>query len=109
MGKKVASRGRSKSSNSSMQQEWEAVMQSNYGTPAISLIKGKGIEVWDVEGKKYLDFLGGIATNILGHSNPSVVAASFVPKAMTTREGSTSPSRRAESQSVFAEVLTIEL
>ena len=75
MGKKVASRGPSKSSNSSMQQEWEAVMQLNYGTPAISLIKGKGIEVWDVEGKKYLDFLGGIATNILGHSNPSVVAA----------------------------------
>ncbi|MEY3169856.1 MAG: hypothetical protein RL421_1099, partial [Actinomycetota bacterium] len=63
MGKKVASRGPSKSSNSRMQQEWEAVMQLNYGTPAISLIKGKGIEVWDVEGKKYLDFLGGIATN----------------------------------------------
>lgn len=54
---------------------WNSVMQSNYGTPSISLSRGKGIEVWDLDGVKYLDFLGGIATNILGHNHPSVVAA----------------------------------
>jgi len=50
-------------------------MQYNYGTPAIQLVKGIGIEVWDVAGKKYLDFLGGIATNLLGHNHPLVSAA----------------------------------
>ena len=54
---------------------WSSVMQYNYGTPAIQLVKGSGIEVWDVAGKKYLDFLGGIATNLLGHNHPLVSAA----------------------------------
>ena len=54
---------------------WETLMQANYGTPHISLTRGKGIEVWDVDGKKYLDLLGGIATNLLGHSHPKVVSA----------------------------------
>jgi acetylornithine aminotransferase len=54
---------------------WTSVMQSNYGTPSISLSKGKGIEVWDLDGNKYLDFLGGIATNLLGHNHPAIVAA----------------------------------
>jgi acetylornithine aminotransferase len=50
-------------------------MQANYGTPSIELVRGKGIEVWDSHGKKYLDFLGGIATNLLGHSHATVDAA----------------------------------
>ena len=50
-------------------------MQGNYGTPEISLVKGKGVEVWDVDGKKYLDLLGGIATNLLGHNHPVVTKA----------------------------------
>lgn len=54
---------------------WERVMQPNYGTPAISLVKGKGLEVFDSEGKRYLDLLGGIATNLLGHNHPKVTAA----------------------------------
>ena len=55
--------------------QWDALMQANYGTPGISLLRGKGIEVWDSNGEKYLDFLGGIATNLLGHAHPSVVKA----------------------------------
>ena len=55
--------------------KWNSVMQSNYGTPSISLSKGKGIEVWDLDGVKYVDFLGGIATNLLGHNHPAIVAA----------------------------------
>ena len=45
------------------QERWKDALQQNYGTPSIALVKGKGVEVWDENGKKYLDFLGGIATN----------------------------------------------
>ena len=54
---------------------WNSVMQSNYGAPAIQLERGKGITVWDIDGKRYLDLLGGIATNLLGHNHPKVAAA----------------------------------
>ena len=57
------------------QERWHTVMQNNYGVPPITLVKGEGIEVWDENGKKYLDFLGGIATNILGHAHPAVIKA----------------------------------
>ena len=58
-----------------MQTLWQESLQNNYGTPSITLTHGKGASVWDVEGKEYLDFLGGIATNILGHAHPEVVSA----------------------------------
>ena len=58
-----------------MQTLWQENLQNNYGTPSITLTHGKGASVWDVEGKEYLDFLGGIATNILGHAHPKVVSA----------------------------------
>jgi len=48
-------------------------MQNNYGKPSITLVKGKGVLVTDVDGKTYLDFLGGIATSILGHAHPAIV------------------------------------
>lgn len=54
---------------------WNAALQSNYGTPQITLVSGKGIKVTDSTGKEYLDFLGGIATNILGHAHPAIVAS----------------------------------
>ena len=62
-------------SNSEIQTLWQENLQNNYGTPSITLTHGKGASVWDVEGKEYLDFLGGIATNILGHAHPKVVSA----------------------------------
>lgn len=65
-----------KSINSkSINKEWTALMQDNYGTPNLHLIRGKGLEVWDEQGKKYLDFLGGIATNLLGHNHSQVTKA----------------------------------
>ena len=64
-----------KKGNKELLKKWNSVMQSNYGTPSISLSKGKGIEVWDLDGVKYFDFLGGIATNLLGHNHPAIVAA----------------------------------
>jgi acetylornithine/N-succinyldiaminopimelate aminotransferase len=41
----------------------------------VTLVKGKGINVWDSDGKKYIDFLSGIAVNALGHCHPSMVKA----------------------------------
>jgi acetylornithine aminotransferase len=64
-----------KQTSNSQTERWNSVMQATYGTPGISLVKGKGIEVWDVDGKKYLDLLGGIATNLLGHGHPKVTSA----------------------------------
>ena len=54
---------------------WSNSLQNNYGKPAITLVKGKGIVVTDADGKSYLDFLGGIATSILGHAHPAIVKA----------------------------------
>jgi acetylornithine aminotransferase len=54
---------------------WSDVMQGNYGVPTITLKSGKGLVVTDTAGKKYLDFLGGIATNLLGHAHPVIVRA----------------------------------
>ncbi|MCX6448547.1 MAG: acetylornithine transaminase [Actinobacteria bacterium] len=54
---------------------WSDVMQGNYGVPTITLKSGKGLVVTDIAGKKYLDFLGGIATNVLGHAHPVIVRA----------------------------------
>lgn len=54
---------------------WSKSLQSNYGTPTIELVSGKGVVVNDSNGKSYLDFLAGIATNVLGHAHPAVVKA----------------------------------
>jgi acetylornithine aminotransferase len=61
--------------NKKMLNRWNTVLQNNYGTPSIALIKGKGIVVTDADGRDYLDFLGGIATSILGHAHPAIVKA----------------------------------
>jgi acetylornithine aminotransferase len=50
-------------------------MISAYGTPQAALVRGTGARVWDADGKEYLDFLGGIAVNALGHAHPKLVEA----------------------------------
>lgn len=54
---------------------WSAVMMNNYGTPPLALAGGDGAVVTDVDGKSYLDLLGGIAVNVLGHRHPAVIEA----------------------------------
>ena len=54
---------------------WTKSLQSNYGTPSLELISGKGAVVVDSKGDQYLDFLAGIATNVLGHAHPAIVKA----------------------------------
>jgi acetylornithine aminotransferase len=54
---------------------WTNSLQSNYGTPHLELVSGKGAVVTDSKGAIYLDFLAGIATNVLGHAHPAIVKA----------------------------------
>jgi acetylornithine aminotransferase len=58
-----------------MLDRWTAVMMDNYGTPPVALASGDGAVVTDVDGKTYLDLLGGIAVNILGHRHPAIIEA----------------------------------
>src|SRR5215472_7799047 len=58
-----------------LQDRWEAVMMNNYGTPPLALASGDGVVVTDADGKSYLDLLGGIAVNVLGHRHPAVIEA----------------------------------
>ncbi len=54
---------------------WSGAMMNNFGIPAVELVSGVGAVVTDADGKEYLDLLGGIAVNSLGHAHPAVVAA----------------------------------
>ncbi len=56
-------------------QRWDAVMMPNYGTPPIALDHGRGVRVWDSDGREYLDFVAGIAVSSLGHAHPAIAAA----------------------------------
>jgi acetylornithine/N-succinyldiaminopimelate aminotransferase len=53
----------------------EPHVMTTYGRLSIALSHGRGCWVWDTEGKKYLDGLGGIAVNTLGHAHPKLVPA----------------------------------
>ena len=46
-----------------------------YARLPVTLVRGSGVKVWDANGKEYIDFLAGIATNALGHCHPKMVAA----------------------------------
>lgn len=50
-------------------------VMNTYGRVPIALERGQGVRVWDVNGKEYLDGLGGIAVNTLGHNHPKLVPA----------------------------------
>ncbi len=54
---------------------WVEVMADNYGTPPLTLVAGEGAWVTDHSGRRYLDLVGGIAVNALGHGHPAVVEA----------------------------------
>ncbi|MFC5062428.1 acetylornithine transaminase [Actinomycetospora atypica] len=58
-----------------LRRRWSDTMMGNYGTPPVTLVRGEGARVWDADGREYLDLLGGIAVNLLGHAHPAVVEA----------------------------------
>ncbi|MGV9339279.1 acetylornithine transaminase [Streptomyces sp. NPDC003688] len=65
----------STTNNAELTARWQGALMNNYGTPRLPLVRGEGTAVWDADGKRYLDFVGGIAVNALGHAHPAIVAA----------------------------------
>ena len=61
--------------NAELTQRWQGSLMDNYGTPRLPLVRGEGTRLWDADGKEYLDFVGGIAVNALGHAHPAIVEA----------------------------------
>ncbi|MFJ4897326.1 acetylornithine transaminase [Streptomyces sp. NPDC088727] len=61
--------------NSRLTERWQTSLMDTYGIPRVPLVRGEGAVYWDANGKKYLDFLGGIAVNALGTAHPAVVDA----------------------------------
>lgn len=54
----------------------------NYGRQPVVVERGQGTRVWDVDGNEYLDFVGGVAVNVLGHAHP-VIAGAIADQART--------------------------
>jgi len=54
---------------------YDAHVLKNYARPALTLVRGRGTQVWDDAGRSYLDFTSGIAVSALGHCHPYWVAA----------------------------------
>ncbi|MDQ3405710.1 MAG: acetylornithine transaminase, partial [Actinomycetota bacterium] len=71
---------------------------NNYGTPEITLVRGVGAHVWDADGTRYLDLVGGIATNALGQAHPAIVDA------VTTQIGTL-----AHTSNLYGNPVTVEL
>ena len=62
-------------SNQSIQMLTDQHVAQTYARFPIALVRGEGVRVWDADGKMYLDFVGGIAVNSLGHCHPALVRA----------------------------------
>ncbi|MFV9428911.1 acetylornithine transaminase [Rhodococcus aetherivorans] len=60
---------------SDLQQRWAGSLMNNYGVPKVALVEGDGAVLTDADGKQYLDLLGGIAVNSLGHRHPAIIEA----------------------------------
>ena len=56
-------------------QRYSGALMDTFGPPQSVLVRGEGSYVWDADGTRYLDLLGGIAVNALGHAHPTLTAA----------------------------------
>jgi len=56
-------------------QRYSSSVMNTFGSPQRVLVRGQGARVWDEDGNEYLDLLGGIAVNALGHAHPAIVEA----------------------------------
>ena len=61
--------------NATLARAAAAVLVGNYAPQPIALVRGEGCHLYDAEGRRYLDLMGGIATASLGHCHPRIVAA----------------------------------
>ena len=60
-------------------QRYAGALMNTFGPPKLVLARGEGAHVWDEDGKEYVDLLGGIAVNALGHAHPALVEAVTAP------------------------------
>ena len=70
-----AKRGKPAIGNEGFRSAHHAVISSSYTLPEIAIVSGKGSFLVDADGKRYLDFLSGIATNALGAAHPKIIKA----------------------------------
>ncbi len=56
-------------------ERYAGALMNTFGPPKLVLTRGEGAHVWDADGREYVDLLGGIAVNALGHGHPRLVAA----------------------------------
>jgi acetylornithine/N-succinyldiaminopimelate aminotransferase len=61
--------------NESIASRAQAVLTPNYRQQPVAVVRGEGVRVWDADGKEYLDLLGGVAVDVLGHCHPALVRA----------------------------------
>ncbi|WDZ89225.1 acetylornithine transaminase [Nocardiopsis sp. HUAS JQ3] len=62
-------------SGSHLRERFAASLMPNYGVPPVALTLGRGCEVYDADGRQYLDLIAGIAVSSLGHGHPALVKA----------------------------------
>lgn len=61
--------------SSDLRERFAASLMPNYGVPPVALTLGRGCEVYDADGRQYLDLIAGIAVSSLGHGHPALVKA----------------------------------
>jgi acetylornithine/N-succinyldiaminopimelate aminotransferase len=59
----------------SFKERYPGALMNTFGPPKLALVRGEGAHVWDEDGNEYVDLLGGIAVNVLGHAHPALVEA----------------------------------
>ena len=62
-------------STSAWTERYAGALMNTFGPPKLVLTRGEGAHVWDADGREYVDLLGGIAVNALGHAHPRLVKA----------------------------------
>ena len=68
-------RGANRITGSEWIERYQGALMNTFGPPQLVLVRGEGAYVWDVDGNRYLDLLGGIAVNALGHAHPAILDA----------------------------------
>ncbi|WP_116950566.1 acetylornithine transaminase [Jiangella endophytica] len=63
------------SNNAAWTARYGQSLMNTFGSPQRVLVRGEGCYVWDADGRRYLDLLGGLAVNSLGHAHPLLVSA----------------------------------
>ena len=66
---------RTETRTAAVQRQSEEVLMPNYRRAAVAFARGEGVRLYDLEGRVYLDFVGGIAVSSLGHAHPRLVRA----------------------------------